>query len=553
MPVDTVRSSDHRRSRSLGWLAVRWIEHFCVHGPGDIQGTPLRGKVAIPLSTELAALTVDAYAIGEAGQRLYDSVFFSRPKGADKSGHASRIGIFEAMGPCRFAGWAKGGEVFEWMGFRYVYEPGEPMGRRITYPFLRILATEEGQTGNVYDAIHYNLTEGPLSEAFPRKDDVGLTRIYLPGGGEIRPSTASSSAKDGGKETWVNFDETHLYVLPELRRMYATVRRNLAKRKGAEPWSFETSTMYEPGMDSTAERTHQLVQQIKKGGAESERLLFDHRQAAEDINLDDQEAVHKGLVEAYGDASTYMHLPRLIAEIRDPRNDIQDSCRYFLNQATAGAQVWLPRSEWDARANREYTVPDGALITLGFDGSQSDDATALVATEVETGFQWPIDIWERPENVHDWEVPTGDVDDAVEYAMTAFSVWRMYADPRYWETGVAKWQGRYGDKKVQAWPTNRPRHMAYALLGYRNAITTGDLSHDGDERMAQHVANATRRRERFTDEFGNPMVTIRKEAKGSPRKMDGAMAGCLSWEARTDAVAAGVTNEPARSGPGIWF
>src|SRR5690606_17002077 len=153
----------------------------------------------------------------------------------------------EGLGPCRFAGIAEGGEVYKdpWgLGFEYVYAPGEPMGRPVRTPFLRTMATEEDQTGQVYDVIHYNLTEGPLAEAMNRKDDAGITRILLPERGEITPSTASAASKDGGKETFVVFDETHLYITPELRRMYRTVTRNLGKRKKiAGTWYLETTTM----------------------------------------------------------------------------------------------------------------------------------------------------------------------------------------------------------------------------------------------------------------------------------------------------------------------
>lgn len=202
MPRETIRAKGHDKDRSLGWLAVEWMEWFCVHGPGDVQGDPVR------VTDEFHAFIVDCYAVDARGRLLYDSAFLSRPKGCDKSGLAARFCMFEALGPCRFAGWADGGEVYEdpWgLGFRYVYPAGEPMGRPVRSPFIRCMATEEGQTGNTYDSIHVNFTEGPLA-GVPGIDP-GLTRTYLPGGGEITPSTASSSAKDGGKETFVVFDE----------------------------------------------------------------------------------------------------------------------------------------------------------------------------------------------------------------------------------------------------------------------------------------------------------------------------------------------------------
>jgi hypothetical protein len=56
----------------------------------------------------------------------------------------------------------QGGEIYRdpWgLGFEYEYAPDEPMGAPVHVPYIRIMATEEGQTGNVYDSIYYNLTD----------------------------------------------------------------------------------------------------------------------------------------------------------------------------------------------------------------------------------------------------------------------------------------------------------------------------------------------------------------------------------------------------------
>jgi phage terminase large subunit-like protein len=474
-------------------------------------------------------------------------VFLSRPKGCDKSGHAARIALFESLGPCRFAGWAKGGEVFEWLDFRHVYKSGEPMGKPVTYPFVRVLATEENQTGHVFGAIHYNLAEGPLRDAFAKRDDVGLTRVFLPGGGEIRPSTASSSAKDGGKESFVVFDETHLYILPELKRMYATVRRNAAKRNEAEPWSFETSTMYEPGRNSIAEASHALAKAIAKGETRMPRFLFDHREAPGDTNIDDEESLRAGLREAYGDAATYMDIDRLVGEFWDPRNERADSERYFLNLARSSASAAFDIEAWRAGTRRGNRIADGELITLGFDGSLTDDATALIATHVESGFQWPLGIWERPEYLDGWAVPKHEVSAAVDDAFARFNVWRMLYDPSKWETYGAQWQGRHGDTKVIEWPTVRVRAMALAAKAYAGAIRAGEVTNDGNPRMATHIANAQKVPQSFRDDDGTPLFLIAKDRPMSSRKIDAAMAGCLSWQARLDAVASGALEEKMMS------
>ena len=164
MPRELIHAPDHERKRSLGWLGWAWIEHFCIHGPGDVQGISLDPNLpdSLPLDDEFGGFIVDCYAHDEKGRRLYDDAFISRAKGRAKSELAAFEALFEAFGPCRFAGFAEGGEVYRQADFTYTYQPGEPMGRPVTYPFIRCLATEESQSGNTYDNIFFNLEEGPL-------------------------------------------------------------------------------------------------------------------------------------------------------------------------------------------------------------------------------------------------------------------------------------------------------------------------------------------------------------------------------------------------------
>lgn len=543
MPTELVRSPLHDRARSLGPIAVAWMEHFLLHGPGDIQGTSMNPAVpgSIPLSDELVRFTYDCYALAPTGQRLYDRAVFSRPKGSDKSGHNARLVCFEAMGPCRFAGWAEGGEVYEWQDFRYEYTEGEAMGRPIQTPYLRVMATELGQSGNVYDNVYFNMHDGPLREAFARGDDVGLTRIYLPDGGEITPSTSGAASKDGGKETFVAFDEPHLYILPEHKQMHATILRNLNKRMIAEPWACESGTMYAPGQQSVAEASHTLAREILKGTIKNPRLLFDHRQAAANIDLEDYDAVMAGLRESYGDASSYMPLERIATFIQDPTTDPSESRRYFFNQATSLAGMAFDINAW-RKWGTEPVPARNRLITLGFDGSLNNDSTALVATDVITGVQWLAGLWERPTVAGDgWEVNKAEVDGAVDEMFGTYQVWKLYGDPSKWETQLSEWAGRYGEKVVIAWPTTLTRRMATTLKAYAGAIRSGECRNNGDARFAQHIANAVKTPLPYRDDDGMPMWLIQKEYLHSPKKIDAAMAGAMSWQARLDAVAAGAT------------
>ena len=205
----------------------------------------------IVVDDEFYEFIVRAYRLDpETGRRVYRRAFLSRAKGRAKSELAGMLVCAEALADVRFGGWDAN---------------GEPVGRPVKSPFIRCLATEEGQSGNTFDNVSVMMAHlvEHHGDTFPGIDfgrsSQTSTRIILHARhGEIVPSTASGASKDGGKETYAVFDETHLYVLPELRRMHDTVRRNLRKRREAEPWCLETSTMYRPGEESVAERHPRL-------------------------------------------------------------------------------------------------------------------------------------------------------------------------------------------------------------------------------------------------------------------------------------------------------
>lgn len=558
MPRSVVRASGHDRSRSLGWLGLAWMEFFVVHGPGDVQGRPVRH------GDEFSGFVADCYAVDGSGRMLYDSAFLSRPKGADKSGLGARTALFEALGPCRFGGFASGGEVYRdpWgAGFEYVYAVGEPMGRHVVTPYIRCMATEEGQTGNVYDSIHYNLTDvdAPLS-AVPGVD-AGLTRVFLPGGGEVTPSTASSASKDGGKETFIVFDETHLYDTPELRRMYATVTRNLRKRKrSAGTWFLETTTMFAPGRESVAEGTYEYAEALREKAEDGtrrhkrlrERLLYDHRWG-ECEDLSDEAALRAAVEDAYGEAMGWNDLAGIVDEFYDLRKDPLDSRRFFLNARTSASDAWLDSGEWAACAAPLESIADGETVTLGFDGSVREDSTALVVCRVSDGHLELVGVgdrvacWERPTDAGpEWQVDRDEVDAAVTIAMERWRVVGFYADPPHWADYLDRWQSVHGPRmRVKAsaarpmeWWTNRLKAMVAALERFHTAARSRDLSHDGGATLTRHVLNARRR-------LTPSGMTIAKEHPGSARKIDAAMAAVLAYEARADAVAQGL-NRPRK-------
>lgn len=537
------------RTRSL-WVAIWWIETFVRHGPGDVQGEP------VVLPDEFTEFILDAYALDENGRRLHDSAFFSRPKGCNKSGLASYIALFEAFGPARFADWAEGGETYEYLGRTYTYRAGEPMGRQVKVPVVRIMATEEGQTGHVYDTITHNLTDDgcPLHQLVGYGMVAGVTKIAIPGGGEIIPSTAGAASKDGGKETFVVFDESHLYNNNTLRTMYSTVTRNLVKRrKNAETWYLETTTMYAPGEESIAEQTYNYADLVEEGRAKRAKLLFDHRWSDLE-HLEDLDALALAVEEAYGDALAWNSLEAVIDDILDPRRSPADSRRYFLNAVTNREDAWVTPAQVGACAKLAQNTPKPKPreeITLGFDGSVSDDATVLMGCRVSDGFLWQIYAEEKPDGPEskDWQVNPANFDAAVAWAFRTFRVVGFYADPPYFQDYLTKWVAEYGDRLVAkasgrdpiAFWTLSPNRMAPTLERLHTAIAACavPISATPGSSLRRHLVNTRKR----VDRTGK--VLIGKETPKSPHKIDSTPAGALAYEARADYI--GATNKGKRA------
>lgn len=430
------------------------------------------------------------------------------------------------------------------------------MGRPIVAPFIRILATEEHQSNNTFRTVHYNLTDRDCPLYHWPGIDAAKREIFLYGGGEIRCSTASAAAKDGGLETLCIADESHLYVTNELRDMRDTVAGNLWKRmSGAGTLLFETTTMYEPGENSSAEGTYEeaaaLAEGRKKRG--DHRLYFDHR-FGDVPDLADEPVLRQGLIEAYGDALAWMDLDALVSKVYDTRTPENRVRRYMLNAKTSAKNAWFKEHEWRACRTSTKEIKLGDTICLGFDGSWNSDATALAACRVEDGHIELIGCWEQPEGPEgeDWQVPRDEVDAAVTRAMADYHVVGMYADPPHWTDWLDTFHNRWAhEMKVQAsarrpfeWWTNQPRQMVEALDRFKTAVLEKRLSYTSADDRVGRKAELTLTLQRHALNARTKETTagtqIRKEYPKSPKKIDGLVAAVLSWQCRWDAVAAGV-------------
>lgn len=529
---------------TLGRLASWWIETLLVHGPGDVQGDP------IVLPDEFRRFVYNAYALRPDGRRRYRRAFLSRAKGWDKSGKAAFLADFEFLGPCRFAGWATGGETLDIGDHCYRYLPGEPMGRPVTGVEVLCFATEERQAGLVYGSARWILDNAPdLADIYGV--DTGQKVTYRPDGGTMELVTSGASGKDGGRSSFLVKDETHLWFTPQLRELNQMIDQNLLKRKLADSWGLEISTAYRQGQGSVAEDSLEYALAVERGEIADPSLLVDYRAGdGERWDLDDDDQLRAYLHDAYGDAVDFVNIDAIVGEFRNPKRKRNRLRRFFGNEVVRDESQWADGAAWDAKATRRRVDLAADWITLGFDGSDSGDSTVLSATRVSDGFSWVVAAWERPEGLAvdvRWEVPRGEVRATVLAWLAKRNVWRLYADPPYWREEIDAWAAEYPDKVVR-WATFRDEKMAAALERLHTAIHTeaGEFAHDGSPLLRRHVLNAYRVEKPAADNPEKVRVLIRKEHPMSDRKIDGCVALTLSYEARGDAIAAGVLKTKRR-------
>lgn len=513
---------------SLGPQVCAWIEEHLCFGPGDLRGEPAR------LDDDKRYLIWRLYEIypedhPQAGRRRFKRAGISLPKGTAKTELAAWIAAAELHpdAPVRCHGWRN----------------GEPIGGPVTDPYIPMIAyTEEQSDELAYGALKAILEESPMI----RDDfDIGLERIMRKrGDGKAVSLSGSPNARDGARTTFQIADETHWWTLDKLKRAHQTMLANLPKRRLADAWALEVTTAYEPGAGSVAESTMERARAIAEGRVKDDgRFFFFHRQASDKHDLETEEGARAAVIEASGSAAEWRDIESIVDLWRDPTTD-----RKYWERVWCNRPVQTSRKAFDLDAfkglARPQKVADGSTIVLGFDGAQFRDSTAIVATHVGTGYQWLVRCWEQPYGVSDWQVPAEEVDACLEEMFERYNVWRMYADPPYWESWIATWQGRYGDRRVIEWWTNRRKQMSAALKAYSNAIKEGALSHNGDKTLIRHIGNCYKHELPQRDEDDQPLWLIRKERHDSPHKIDAAMAAVLSWEARTDAVASGILEEP---------
>jgi hypothetical protein len=521
-------------------VAVDWIPRHCVVPDGFRKGAPFKlydyqFLYLASFYTVRGDVEFDAVNPILAPAFVYRRGLLVGPQKVGKNPLIASQVCLEGVGPALFAGWAGPDDVYacrDWgcrCGWVYRYEGGEPMGMPWPTPLIQITAFSQESTDNTYDALRPMIDEGPLHDLIPH---TGEEFIRLPGGGRIDTVTSSAQSRLGQRVTFVPQDEVGLYWPTNgMVKLADTQYRGLSGMGGRASLS---SNAWDPSQHSVAQ------QQFESPATDIYRQFVQPPKALSYTDRQDRRRIHRIVYPAdvLRENGGHLDLDSIENEAADlVKRDAPQAARFYGNLLVAGAGQAFDVDRWKALARSDYTVAPGSPIVIGFDGSRYDDDTALIATEILTGYQWPLGIWHP---LADRPIPLEEVDLTVRAAFTGFDVWRMYADPPKWESWIATWAGLFGHERVVEWWTTRLRAMAHAMAAYEHAITAGELSHNGDPVFATHIGNAVRHYLGFRDDEGQPLWVVRKDRPMSDLKMDAAVAGGLSWEARNDALAAGI-------------
>ena len=431
---------------SPGAVAARWIESFLVHSQGDFHGQPFRVH---PFQRDFLE---DLLAVDTTGWRRIRRALLGMPKGNGKTELAAAIACLEAAGPLA---------------------PSSPD--------VIVVAASMEQAAILFDSAKAMISGGPLRPFFELYD-AEIIRKGEPG--RIRRLAANYSTADGLRPTAAIFDEVHEFTSPQTARTHLVVSNGLVKRANGLELNITTAGS---GMNSLLGNLYAVGKE-----ATDPAYLFRWYAASDDHDL--AAGLRAALREANpAIAAGFLSEDRLVARFREvPEHEYR---RYYLNQWVDRPDRALPEAAWQACA--EPDRPISTDVVLALDASFRRDATALIgATVEERPHLFVVKIWEQPEGDFEWRVPVGEVIDTI--VNSGYVVREIDFDPTFGWTSLMSDLARDGlDEVVVEWPTGVPARIGPAWLHFRDAVMDRELTHDGNETLARHVANLVLKIDRF--------------------------------------------------------
>jgi hypothetical protein len=610
---------------TLGWQILKWIEENLLAEETDDNDNHL----PFDLTDEQKRFILWFYAIDETGRFLYREVVLQRLKGHGKDPLAAVIAAVEFVGPCRFAGWAT-----RKMDDKGLLQ-GDPVAKPHPRAWIQVAAVSLEQTKNTMKIFNGLFTPACIAE---HGIDMGKEKIYAYGGQKaIEAVTSSPKALEGNRPTLVIKNETHHWQQNnEGIAMAEAIERNATKSKGGAARTFSITNAFEPSIESVARDERDAYEKQQSGEAINTGMLYDTLEAPKDARLrplfpsETKNAESRGIepldneteeritrlyikriLEAVRGGAWWLDIPGLTNSILSPKSKISLSRRFWYNQVVANEDAWADPAAIDAAISLDVkslrhnlSSPDLILeagwqpvspndqVVAFFDGSKSDDSTAIVGCRLSDGYCFLIGVWQKPkgEMGKRWLAPRAAVDRRVDKMFERFNVVAFWGDPShakddeedessYWMPMLDKWMRKYKDPipginhkglDPKHWPVKSglSKHainwdmsgadktkafIAAAEQTVEDLENINDVEEfeptfmfDGHPVLVAHMKNAI--------EHIDPRgwgISLAKEQKDSPRKIDAAV--CLVGARMLRRIVLNLHEEEETDEPGeIW-
>jgi phage terminase large subunit-like protein len=467
---------------SRGWEVSDFINSMCIQTKDTVAG---RSGQQIVLRDWQTKLLDNIFAVRDDGRFKNRTAFVGMPRKNGKSALSSGIALWGL-----FMG-EQGGEIYS-------------------------CAADRDQARIVFGDAKKMIEAEPelLAQSKLYRD-----AIEIPSTGSVyRVLSSEAYTKEGLSPTLVIMDELH--ALPN-RELFDVMQLGMGARR--EPLLLAITTAGvkadATGQDSIAYSLYQYGQKVIRGEYDDPSFFMAWWEASIESDHRDPET-WKLANPAYGDLNSIEDFESAVkrtpeAEFRTKRT----------NAWVSSQTAWLPNGAWEARENKREVNKDVAVI-LGFDGSFSGDASVIMGVTVEEEpHVFLVEAWEKqPTDSDEWRVDSLEVENAIIEACKRYNVKEIACDPFRWQRSMQVLQD--AGLPVVEWPSTSAARMIPACAKFYDAVVGEKITQDGSPLLTRHISNAVVK----IDRLGPRIV---KEHRGSPRKIDAAVASIIAFDRAT--------------------
>lgn len=473
---------DSELAQSRGWEVADFINSMCIQTKDTVAG---RSGQQIVLRDWQTKLLDNIFAVRDDGRFKNRTAFVGMPRKNGKSALSSGIALWGLfMGEL-------GGEIYS-------------------------CAADRDQARIVFGDAKKMIEAEPelLAQAKLYRD-----AIEIPATGSVyRVLSSEAYTKEGLSPTLVIMDELH--ALPN-RELFDVMQLGMGARR--EPLLLAITTAGvkadSTGQDSIAYSLYQYGQKVIRGEYDDPSFFMAWWEASLESDHRDPET-WKLANPAFGDLNSIEDFESAVkrtpeAEFRTKRT----------NAWVSSQTAWLPNGAWEARESSRVVDKDVPVI-LGFDGSFSGDASVVMGVTIEDEpHVFLVEAWEKqPNDSDEWRVDSLEVENAIIQACQRYNVKEIACDPFRWQRSMQVLQD--AGLPVVEWPSTSAARMIPACAKFYDAVVSEKLTQDGSPLLTRHISNAVVK----IDRLGPRIV---KEHRGSPRKIDAAVASIIAFDRAT--------------------